>query len=316
MQRGIEEGRFIPEQVARESKEQVYAEKTFLITAGATGTGLHIAKDLHGLGAHVVLGTRTPQNYEKAHEALGDEKVSPFVADLTIDEQVDRAVDGLGTIHGVVHCAAGGMEGFSRGLMVELMKRRKLPPVTPDDDPFKEQVRQWVEESRPYTTAVNFEGPAKLLEKVTPHMEPDSYFVFTSSTPSSLYGQINQVPYYEAVAQSKHAFEEHLKQEAPRLVDQGIFPAIVSGNAIADSNVGKLINMLSVRRLPPEERALVESSNITMEDMNQAVKRILETNPRSLPKDAHPQVMYVLGPGNITTESPLSTPFVNIHMPI
>jgi 3-oxoacyl-[acyl-carrier protein] reductase len=72
-----------------------------LITGGASGLGLAIARKLHGLGVHVVLCDLNRANLSAAHAALGD-RATDLCLDVTDAKAVESAIAGFIDKHGAI----------------------------------------------------------------------------------------------------------------------------------------------------------------------------------------------------------------------
>src|SRR5690349_22343011 len=64
----------------------------------------------------------------------------------------------------------------------------------------------------PYTTLFR-----SLLEHALPLIPPDSSIVFVTSHWAHLYGQVEQLPNYEPIAETKYAGEQALDRKSTRL---------------------------------------------------------------------------------------------------
>lgn len=83
------------------------AEKTFLVTGGASGLGAATARLLLARGARVVIGDVRAVSQELV-QGYSD-RVSSMVLDVTSEEEAQRAIAGVrerfGPLHGLVNCA-------------------------------------------------------------------------------------------------------------------------------------------------------------------------------------------------------------------
>lgn len=73
--------------------------RNILVTGGSKTIGLAVVLDLHNVGAQVIIGTRSRENYHQALVAIQQqnpkfdgERVYPFVADITSKDQTDTAL--------------------------------------------------------------------------------------------------------------------------------------------------------------------------------------------------------------------------------
>ncbi len=84
------------------------ADKTFLITGGASGLGEGAARTFVEAGASIVIADMNEEKGRNVAKELGDQAV--FVAtDVTNEESVQKAirtaVDRFGALHGAINCA-------------------------------------------------------------------------------------------------------------------------------------------------------------------------------------------------------------------
>lgn len=80
-------------------------DKTILVTGASSGIGKAIAIECSKMGASVII---TARNEQRLHETLLEmegEQNKSIIADLSIDEDIDRLVNEIPKIDGIVHCA-------------------------------------------------------------------------------------------------------------------------------------------------------------------------------------------------------------------
>jgi NAD(P)-dependent dehydrogenase (short-subunit alcohol dehydrogenase family) len=91
------------------------ANRTFLITGGASGLGAGCARRLANLGASVVIADLNAAAGAALASELGEQAVF-FVTDVTSEDSaqaaVDQAIKRYGALHGLISCA--GILGASR----------------------------------------------------------------------------------------------------------------------------------------------------------------------------------------------------------
>lgn len=93
-----------------------------LVTGGGTGIGLGVARELAGLGAHVVLASRKPENLEKGAAAIRDAggRASTVAVDVRDPERVramvEQVVNEQGRVDLLVNNAAGNFYAPSESL--------------------------------------------------------------------------------------------------------------------------------------------------------------------------------------------------------
>jgi NAD(P)-dependent dehydrogenase (short-subunit alcohol dehydrogenase family) len=87
--------------------------KVAIVTGGATGIGLAIAKRLGELGADIAIGSRNAENLERGNAELRHAGLDPLTVQLDVrkpeqvDEMVGRVVKHFGRIDVLVNNAAG-----------------------------------------------------------------------------------------------------------------------------------------------------------------------------------------------------------------
>lgn len=282
--------------------------RVILITAGATGTGLETARTLHSLGAEIVIGTRSYENYQKAAAQL--ERVQPFVADLTDSQQVDDATKYLRgedmMLTDVILSAAGGIEGFMRSLMAETVRlkaeKKRNDGVVPDREfeTAREKIGAWVVESLPAAFAINFHAKVNLIHKLQKGglLREGGSLIDYSSLQASFIGdpdpqtqELAGIPlFYSGVATSKGAHERWLLNQRKELQRQGTTATIISGDIIGGTNVARVIEKFMMPLYPDEGKG--QPAFISMEDMIHATVDTLQNGP-----DNAPARVFVISPG-------------------
>jgi NAD(P)-dependent dehydrogenase (short-subunit alcohol dehydrogenase family) len=283
-----------------------FSDRTVLVTGGSSGTGLALVRELHRLGATVVVGTRRPERYAKIATELGALRVHPFVADLTDLEQASTQLRDL--LAGgprptdVVHSAAGGLEPILRQLMRKVIALRKVAPAELEGalEQARSEIRELVAANRSHAYQVNFDAPTRLLEEAAAALPEGGSLVFYSSLWSSFYGRVPTPQFYAGVAESKLALESWLEERAPAWAERRITTAIISGHTAADTSMGEVID----RHLAPLLGARQERFRgffITAGDMVGATIDVLRLAGRA---DAPGGLLrrYLHGPGRVFEE--------------
>src|SRR3979411_1582356 len=102
--------------------------RTVLITGGASGLGAATAREVHRLGAEIVIGTRRPERYAEMARERGECRMHPFVVDSPDQDRARRELDLLSArgvrVTDLVHCAAGGLERIMRRFLRSLIALR------------------------------------------------------------------------------------------------------------------------------------------------------------------------------------------------
>jgi len=92
-----------------------------------------------------------------------------------------------------------------------------------------------------YPWRINRDAQVALLDAALPLMPTGAVVVFVTSHWAYLYGQVEQVPVYEIVAQTKHAGEQAIRARLAADVERGIRLAIVTGDVIEGTITPRLI---------------------------------------------------------------------------
>ena len=79
--------------------------KTVLVTGASSGIGQATAIECSKMGAHVIVTGRNVHRLQETFNALKGEGHSQIVADLTIDDDLQKLVANVGRIEGLVLCA-------------------------------------------------------------------------------------------------------------------------------------------------------------------------------------------------------------------
>ncbi len=92
-----------------------------------------------------------------------------------------------------------------------------------------------------YAMHINRDAQLHFLDAALPFMQSGSVIVFVTSHWAHLYGQIEQIPAYEPVAESKYAGEHALRVRQDEFVDKGIRLVVVTGDLIEGTITPKLL---------------------------------------------------------------------------
>src|SRR5579863_9478022 len=91
-----------------------------------------------------------------------------------------------------------------------------------------------------YPWRINRDAQVALLDAALPLMSPGSVVVFVTSHWAYLYGQVEQIPVYEIVAETKHAGEQAIRTALAE-AERGVRLAIVTGDVIEGTITPRLI---------------------------------------------------------------------------
>jgi NAD(P)-dependent dehydrogenase (short-subunit alcohol dehydrogenase family) len=92
-----------------------------------------------------------------------------------------------------------------------------------------------------YPMRINRDAQITALEGALPLMTQGGAVVFVTSHWAHLYGQVEQIPAYEPVAESKHAGEMALRARMDELAAHGMRLSIVTGDLIEGTITPKLL---------------------------------------------------------------------------
>ena len=81
------------------------AGKTILVTGASSGIGRSIAVTCSMLGASIIINGRNRQRLNETASMMEGNSHIVFPGDLTIDETIQKLVENLPKLDGVVHCA-------------------------------------------------------------------------------------------------------------------------------------------------------------------------------------------------------------------
>jgi NAD(P)-dependent dehydrogenase (short-subunit alcohol dehydrogenase family) len=193
--------------------------KTALVTGSSRGIGADTVRYFAEAGADVVINYRNKApRAQKLATQLGDLGVRavPIAADLTDQASVDamfaEVAEAFGGLDVLVLNASGGMES---GMAED------------------------------YALLLNRDAQVRVLEAAMPLMPAGSRAVFVTSHQAHFIRTTPTMPEYEAVALSKRAGEDALRDRIPVLTERGIGFVVVSGDMIEGTITATLLNRLN-----------------------------------------------------------------------
>jgi NAD(P)-dependent dehydrogenase (short-subunit alcohol dehydrogenase family) len=193
--------------------------KTSLITGASRGIGAAVALKLAQLGSNIVLNYRSKAS--RALEVVAELAktgviVIPAQADITHPDQVAAMFEEthrqLGRLDYLILNASGGLE-----------KDRPLD----------------------YAMRLNNDSQIRLAKSAAALMPPGGRIVFVTSHWAHFYGAKPVMPEYEAVAKSKRAGEDALRNCVGELKNKSISLAVVSGDLIEGTITPRLLQRQS-----------------------------------------------------------------------
>ncbi|MGZ0067426.1 SDR family oxidoreductase [Microbacterium arborescens] len=189
--------------------------RTALVTGSSRGIGADTARYLAQAGANVVINFRNKApRAEKLAAELRDLGVEVLVvgADLTdrtsVDEMFAAVRETFGHLDLLVLNASGGMEG---GMAED------------------------------YALTLNRDAQLGTLDAALPLLEDGSRVVFVTSHQAHFIRTTPTMPEYEAVALSKRAGEDALRERIGELAERGIGFVVVSGDMIEGTITATLL---------------------------------------------------------------------------
>lgn len=92
-----------------------------------------------------------------------------------------------------------------------------------------------------YPMRINHDAQLALLDGALPFLGAGSTVVFVTSHWAHLYGQVEQIPTYAPIAESKHAGEVALRSRQPALSERGIRLIVVTADTIEGTITPRLM---------------------------------------------------------------------------
>ena len=192
--------------------------KLALVTGGSRGIGAATAIALAEQRCDVAITYRnkaTRANEVAAQITARGQQALALACDITHEEDVHNLFKTLhesySTLDILVLNASGGLE-------------RDILAVDPE-----------------YPMHINHDAQLMLVEHVLPMLAKGSTIVFVTSHWAHLYGQMQQVPAYEPIAESKYAGEQALRAQQDALRKRGIRILVVTGDLIEGTITPKLL---------------------------------------------------------------------------
>ncbi len=192
--------------------------KLALVTGGSRGIGAATALALADRGYDVAITYRNKAaraNEVASQIAARGQQALSLACDITHLEDIQRLFFALKesyrTLDVLVLNASGGLE-------------RDLLAVDPD-----------------YPMHINHDAQLMLVEHALPLLAKESTIVFVTSHWAHLYGQMQQIPAYAPIAESKYAGEQALRAQQDALAKRGVRLLVVTGDLIEGTITPKLL---------------------------------------------------------------------------
>jgi len=193
--------------------------KTALVTGSSRGIGASVARQLAQLGADIAINYRSkgPRAQDVADEIAAMGRAALLIqGDITEAEDIAATFDQIqaawGRLDFLILNASGGLEQ---------------------------------DKASDYAMQLNLTAQVNLVNAALPMMKPGSRIVFVTSHLAHFYGSGPGYDGYEAVAASKRAGEDALRQMIPTLSAIGIRMVVVSGDLIEGTITPKLLERQS-----------------------------------------------------------------------
>jgi predicted outer membrane repeat protein len=168
------------------------SDKIILVTGASSGIGRQTAIQISEHGGRVFVSGRDAKKLEETFESLEGDRHEYLTADLTDEKQIERLVEMLPQINGIVHCA-----GIVGPTPAKFIRRENIERM------FR----------------INYEGPVLLTGKVLVRkkIENNASIVFMSSVAT-------RSPYFGGAlyGSSKAAIEAYSQSIALELAGKGI----------------------------------------------------------------------------------------------
>ena len=196
--------------------------RTALVTGGSRGIGAATALRLAAHGYDVAFTYRN-KRARADRVAAGINRLGvralPAQCDITHSDEMAalyaQIAQWSGALDALILNASGGME-------------RDLVAADPD-----------------YPTRINRDAQMLALDGALPLITTGGVVVFVTSHWAHLYGQVEQIPAYEPVAESKHAGEVALRARMDELASREIRLIVVTGDLIEGTITPKLLERTS-----------------------------------------------------------------------
>lgn len=193
-----------------------------LVTGGSRGIGAATAHDLsvHGYDVVITYHNKAARASQVVNEMTQQgARALAVCCDITQQADIERLFatlrDWSGRLDLLVLSAAGGLE---RDLVAA--------------DPY-------------YPMRINRDAQLALLDSALPLMPEGSVVVFVTSHWAHLHGQVDYIPAYAPVAETKHAGEQALRARQKDLADRGIRLLVVTGDLIEGTIMAKLMERIA-----------------------------------------------------------------------
>lgn len=192
--------------------------KTIIITGSSRGVGADTAQILAAQGANIVVNYRSKapraQKVVAAIEEAGGKAIA-VGGDVTNSEDVNNliktAIDTYGSLDYLILNASGGME------------------TNMGED---------------YAMRLNRDAQLNFARAAAEKLSAGGRIVFVTSHQAHFIHEVETMPEYKPVAESKKAGEEALLAEIPALTEKGISLVVVSADMIEGTVTATLLNRL------------------------------------------------------------------------
>jgi len=252
-----------------------------LVTGATSGTGLAGVISWHGLGAHLLVGSRSEAGCARVADRLGNLRVGPFIADLADPSSVDAAVDRLEAAGrkptDIIHFAAGGLEPILRPLLRITAGLKRMSPSEERERAFADgeaELERLVAATSATGMAVNYAGPRRLLERMGPALAEGGRIILYASIWSETPGD-GCPAFYGSVAESKTRLEKWVDAEARKWASRNIAATVLVAHVISDTSTGKLIDRNIAPLMSPEDQSAFRAAYVTTEQTVTATTRLL-----------------------------------------
>lgn len=98
--------------------------KTILVTGASSGIGRATAIECSKMGANLIISGRNEERLRDTYSKLKEGKHSFITADITVEEDLERLIESIPSINGVVLCA-----GIGNTILTRFATRKKLEPI-------------------------------------------------------------------------------------------------------------------------------------------------------------------------------------------
>lgn len=294
--------------------------RSILVLGGSSGIGLTAVSEFVKAGATVLVGATKPESFERAMRHLTRRgrldvenlPIHMFNADITDKRQIEReawqAKNRGVNLTDVVFSQAAGMESITSRLDTHLDPIIEITFTTPIDEleedkrievekrleTMRADLAIWTVEAFPHAQAVLYQGTFDAIDVLDGVFPGGFKGVALNSTWGHLSGRAGvEIPLlYRPIDLAKGMLRDKLDEEAAWMAElMGINMGVVIASLVNDTRVGKMFNDFFLNLMVKDQREAVRASSVHSKDVAQAIKMVLDWNPKYW--KSHPFNLFV-----------------------